>query len=316
MADTTASQALFNSAKYSDLTVTCGSDVYNLHRAIVCPRSTWFDKEAKTATIDLKEDNPDAVNRMLIYLYTLDYPDGEVPKTQKPTRSNEALKPPHLRIPVRSAPSPQSDSTQATDPVNILMNNALVYALADKYDLSKLKIIARDKFLASTKDAQWPYKDFIEVIHTVYNTTPDNDNALRSIITGICVDHFSGIVEDVKLKEAIMGNSRLSFNIAQYQSVHNNLNRKALPVLRAELVKVKAELLQARKEVQDATSSKSLWNTKLEDFIVAAASIEQCRNCCEQFNGVFYRGGNREELTLQLRCIYCRCRHDIGAGIF
>lgn len=44
MADTAGSQAFFNSPKYSDLTVVCDSDVYNLHRAIICPRSTWFDK--------------------------------------------------------------------------------------------------------------------------------------------------------------------------------------------------------------------------------------------------------------------------------
>lgn len=44
MAESTTNRALFNSLKYSDLTVTCGSDVYYLHRAIVCPRSTWFDK--------------------------------------------------------------------------------------------------------------------------------------------------------------------------------------------------------------------------------------------------------------------------------
>lgn len=37
-------QAIFNSPKYSDLTITCGSDKYLLHRAIICPRSKFFDK--------------------------------------------------------------------------------------------------------------------------------------------------------------------------------------------------------------------------------------------------------------------------------
>ena len=34
--------SLFSSSKYSDLTIHCGSDVYELHRAIICPRSDFF----------------------------------------------------------------------------------------------------------------------------------------------------------------------------------------------------------------------------------------------------------------------------------
>ncbi len=36
-------QAVFTSAKYSDLTVFCGSDKYLLHQMIVRPRSKFFD---------------------------------------------------------------------------------------------------------------------------------------------------------------------------------------------------------------------------------------------------------------------------------
>lgn len=39
----TGFQAIFNSPKYSDLTVFCGGDKYLVHRAIVCPRSKFFD---------------------------------------------------------------------------------------------------------------------------------------------------------------------------------------------------------------------------------------------------------------------------------
>ena len=33
---------ILQSAKYSDLTVRCGSEEFKIHRAIVCPRSTFF----------------------------------------------------------------------------------------------------------------------------------------------------------------------------------------------------------------------------------------------------------------------------------
>ena len=33
---------IYGSSKYSDLTIHCGSDVYKVHRAIICPRSDFF----------------------------------------------------------------------------------------------------------------------------------------------------------------------------------------------------------------------------------------------------------------------------------
>ncbi len=51
-------QAVFTSPKYSDLTVLCGTDKYMLHRAIVCPRSKFFetacDEELEVGVIYVK----------------------------------------------------------------------------------------------------------------------------------------------------------------------------------------------------------------------------------------------------------------------
>ncbi|KAF5685941.1 amino acid transport gap1 [Fusarium circinatum] len=80
MADQSAqSKALVNLLKtgaYSDLTISCGKDQYRVHKAIICPRSHFFEaacdgefKEAQTSTIDLPEDDPTAVNMMIEYLY-------------------------------------------------------------------------------------------------------------------------------------------------------------------------------------------------------------------------------------------------------
>jgi hypothetical protein len=34
---------LVENNKYSDLLIICGSDRYPVHRAIICPRSAWFE---------------------------------------------------------------------------------------------------------------------------------------------------------------------------------------------------------------------------------------------------------------------------------
>ena len=58
--------------KYSDLTVKCNSREYNVHRAILCSRSGFFDgacsnqfREAQTGLIDLSEEDEEAVEHMI-----------------------------------------------------------------------------------------------------------------------------------------------------------------------------------------------------------------------------------------------------------
>lgn len=64
--------SLLDSGKYSDLTITCGSKSYPVHRALLATRSSFFDgacrnpfRESETGIIDLTEDDPEAVEHMV-----------------------------------------------------------------------------------------------------------------------------------------------------------------------------------------------------------------------------------------------------------
>ena len=67
---------LLQAAKYSDLTIVCRGREFPVHRAIVCPHSPFLDaadgmcQEAHSGRIELPEDDPDAVERMISYMYT------------------------------------------------------------------------------------------------------------------------------------------------------------------------------------------------------------------------------------------------------
>ncbi|EEH41671.1 hypothetical protein PAAG_03234 [Paracoccidioides lutzii Pb01] len=71
--------SLYQNKKYTDLTVVAGSEAFQVHRSIVCPRSAFFAAacdgnfhEASSGVINLNED-PVLVQKMIEFLYTLQY---------------------------------------------------------------------------------------------------------------------------------------------------------------------------------------------------------------------------------------------------
>lgn len=63
---------MFESGKYSDLTIICGPKSYPVHRALLASRSSFFEgacnnpfQESETGRVDLTHDDPDAVEYML-----------------------------------------------------------------------------------------------------------------------------------------------------------------------------------------------------------------------------------------------------------
>lgn len=72
-------------------------------------------QESITGVLDLEDDNPNIVARMITFLYLQDYDESET--------SDEAGKEGYGR----------------------LLINAIVYIIADKYDISALKDLARKK---------------------------------------------------------------------------------------------------------------------------------------------------------------------------
>ncbi|KAI9862057.1 MAG: hypothetical protein M1824_001802 [Vezdaea acicularis] len=77
------------SGRYSDLTILCKGNIYKKHQAYVCPWSkplaaslNYDFKESQSNTIDLSDDDPVLIQRMLHYCYNLDY-DGVLDEGEK-----------------------------------------------------------------------------------------------------------------------------------------------------------------------------------------------------------------------------------------
>ncbi|KAK7973778.1 hypothetical protein PG989_015626 [Apiospora arundinis] len=70
---------LFDSGVYTDLKIVCGNDQHQVHKAIVCLRSGRLAQmcseigPSQEATITIPDDDPQTIDLMLQYLYTLEY---------------------------------------------------------------------------------------------------------------------------------------------------------------------------------------------------------------------------------------------------
>ncbi|KAI9781051.1 MAG: hypothetical protein M1839_006326 [Geoglossum umbratile] len=187
-----ATASLFQSDKYSDLTITCGSEIFKVHRAVVCPRSKFFAaacdgrfKEGITSEIALPEDDPETVQRMLSFLYRSDYDD------ELHTIATDGL---HAVAPVGDTESIASMDSQPEKQTPFfhggwrvndapLFSAIHVYAIADKYDIPDLKRFARSRFQDWALKGIWLRKDFPAIIRAVFELTPDDKLGLREIVT-------------------------------------------------------------------------------------------------------------------------------------
>ncbi|KAL9533272.1 hypothetical protein SMMN14_02215 [Sphaerulina musiva] len=71
--------ALYNEPEYSDVTIQFSGRTVHCHKLVLCTKSDYFKKlcgpgshfaEGNTKVIELKEDNPDAVEYLLRYIYS------------------------------------------------------------------------------------------------------------------------------------------------------------------------------------------------------------------------------------------------------
>ena len=78
--------SVFSRALLFDVTIKFGGRQIKCHRLILCSVSEYFNaisrpnsrwKEANSGTIELKDDDPDAVEAMLRYIYGFNYPSIE-----------------------------------------------------------------------------------------------------------------------------------------------------------------------------------------------------------------------------------------------
>ncbi|KAF5709420.1 speckle-type POZ [Fusarium mundagurra] len=190
---------LYETEMYSDLIITCGWDVHKVHKAIICPRSSFFTaacsgnfKEGLESRINLPDDDPTVVREMLYYLYNLDlvgyefipedgnFIEEELSDTEYENAMIRRLAG-HRFVGNRRVKGLVPKLGARIGPPANLTLFAKVYALGEKYGIPGLKTIALSKFETLAK-AYAQTEDFRLAVHEVYTSTIDQDRGLRDVV--------------------------------------------------------------------------------------------------------------------------------------
>ncbi|KAK8184947.1 uncharacterized protein BKA78DRAFT_28042 [Phyllosticta capitalensis] len=157
----------YKSGEHSDVTLkTKDGNRHKVHKLILRCQSAFFDraldpvsgwKEAVSGEMQLDNDDPENVQAMLDWMYTLNY---ECPShlTSRPERT---------------------------------MFHIQMYAMGDIYDAPSLKELAARHFDA---DVDYRSELFPDAVRAVYATTPPSDRGLRDRILKVCATNISELL--------------------------------------------------------------------------------------------------------------------------
>ena len=203
----------------------------------------------------MNDDDPQTIKRMLIFLYTLDYPDDELSDDPADDAPSTNHLPPHLRrtIPKKleigvassavSAPSEDNGTVNRTK----MMNNVQIYAVAEKYNLPELKELAVRKF-ESLMTSQWHHANFEQIIKAVFTTTPSKDEGLRRVVQEACSRNFEKILEDDGTRDAVLNDKSLSKAVISAVMGKQEEDKLLLEEAKAKDVVLRDELSLAKLE--------------------------------------------------------------------
>lgn len=320
---------LLKSAKYSDLTILCQGRRFLVHRAILCPSSPFFDavcngafKEASSRIIELEEDDPDTLERMISFVYTNDYQEKDhgnldldklgisydQPDTNRDKRDLAVTEEQHASPePAENSPTGDISDRQRCDPA--LVSNMRVYAIADKYDIPCLKELAKQRFCTWAR-SEWARPDFPAIVRVVFESTPSSDRGLRDIIIALVAAHGDIFIKNADFRRLIQDVGELGLELLdKVLELHSTeMTTLRYRLLGSDLRLSTLESQKATLEIDFRDLERMLENksNQLDAKMIKINGFVECRHCAKAFNSEVEDLGSE---FVTVRCRQCRTRH-------
>ena len=162
---------------------------------------------------------------MLNYLYTLDYDDdGEAASVANYSHDKDASEILLATTVTEEQPLSAHDPPDYTE----LLNNIAVYAIADKYDIPELEVLAATKF-----EKALPCSGLVQdlaslpaIVDAVFDTTPDTKCGLRTVVTNFCKDWKEEIIDNEDSVATVRDHGEIG--LAMIRQIFDERNLKVL----------------------------------------------------------------------------------------
>lgn len=151
-------------------------------------------QEGKTNRLDLQEESPAVVAKLVNYLYTCDYDDSVLDFPEHDSEDNNA----NGSEEASNEDSRERSDSQAFMPGKLALH-ARMYVVGDQYCIDQLKLLAKIKFSAALVNC-WDKEDFPEIIRFIYDNTVSKDRGLRESLVPILLQHQ----EELRADDAFM----------------------------------------------------------------------------------------------------------------
>ncbi|KAL8809843.1 MAG: hypothetical protein Q9223_004556 [Gallowayella weberi] len=247
-----------DSDDYHDLIITCEGNEWKVHRVVVCTRSRWFKKacqtgfkvhpwahqghrrqvthyhqEGESGSIELKEVQPALINKLVDYLYNFDYDDSDDSNdsnddVQIKADSNEVIPieadaNDDVQIEADSNDNVQNDACSQSPQAGRLAVNAAMYTIGDRYNLNKLKDLAKAKFATALVHC-WNKEEFPDTIRFIYEHTLAEDRGLRDCLAPTLIQHKRHLRSDDKFMAVVQTHGEFAVDLLDAWTDPNQLS--------------------------------------------------------------------------------------------
>jgi hypothetical protein len=192
---------------------------------------------------------------MLVYLYTSDYCDGDssgpAAVVSSPEVLADVLEDEERSVSTISITEEQDDASATTNEPSLL-NNVLVYAIAEKYGIAELKELAEAKFQGRARSLL-SAMEFPKIIRELYRSTPSSDRGLRDIVSQVCAQQGRRIIDSPDLNAIIVEAGEFGLDllreVLKYETGRVEKEVARNTALKVELNKKKDETLEFQRRV-------------------------------------------------------------------